>query len=226
MPKPSIIAFEGIDGSGKETQCKLLAEHFRAHGKRVWIADYPRYDQFFGREIGKLLSGQDLGRSASTLDPKSMALWYALDRRSDYDRTSEQWLASDYVLLNRSTLSSMVYQSLRAADLEHMLNWIEQLEFEELGIPRPDLFLVFDVSPKSSASNMQKKGVREYTASELDVYEGDPDLQVRSWRLYHELCRDRADAALVQCEGEQGQLLEKTVILNSVREILIKRSLL
>ncbi|AQY63677.1 dTMP kinase [Pseudomonas veronii] len=226
MAKPNIIAFEGIDGSGKETQCKLLADYLRASGKIVWVADYPRYEMFFGREIGLLLSGQERGRSASTLDPKSMALWYALDRRSDYDRNSEQWLASDYVLLNRSTLSSMVYQSLRSVDPDCMLEWVEQLEFEELGIPRPDLFLIFNVSPKSSASNMQKKGARGYTDSELDVYEGDQDLQVGSWKLYNHLCETRADTERVSCEDLSGKLIEKTTILGSVCEILVKRSLL
>ncbi|MFJ4347391.1 hypothetical protein [Pseudomonas sp. NPDC089401] len=226
MSKPIIIAFEGIDGSGKETQCKLLAEHLRGLGKTVWIADYPRYEEFFGKEIGQLLSGQDKQRSASTLDPKSMALWYALDRRSDYDRNSANWDASDYVLLNRSTLSSMVYQSLRATEPQVMLDWVARLEFEELRVPKPDLFFVFDVSPKSTAANMQKKGTRAYTDSELDVYEGDQDLQVRSWKLYRSLCESRDDVALVPCEIEPGQLKEKAVILDTVCQLLAKRSML
>src|SRR5690606_34355749 len=111
--------------------------------------------QFFGREIGKLLSGENIGQSADTVDPKSMALWYAIDRRSDYDRTREHWAAADFVLLNRSTLSRMGCQSLRSDDPAHIVNWTTKLEFGVLRTPRPGVLLIFHVSPTISALNIK-----------------------------------------------------------------------
>lgn len=224
--KPIVIAFEGIDGSGKATQCNMMADDLRNQGFTVLIADYPRYEEFFGLEIGLLLSGKDKDRSAATLDPKSMALWYAADRLSDYAKHRHLWDVCDFVLLNRSTMSSMVYQALRAEEPLAMMHWVARLEFDELGVPKPDLFFVFDVSPKSSAANMQAKATRSYTEEALDVYEGDKDLQVKSWELYRSLYATRPDVALVPCEVKAGQLREKEEILESARQVLIERSLL
>lgn len=226
MNKPKIIAFEGIDGSGKETQCKLLCDHIESLGRRVVIASYPQYSSFIGREIGRLLSATDPLLSAKTLDSKSMALWYALDRWAHFEANTSLWNNAEYVLLNRSTMSSMVYQSLRSETPENIVQWVEELEFEVLHLPRPDLFVIFDVSPISSAQNMKKKSSREYTASELDVYEGDSSLQIRSWRTYRRLACDRADSALIGCEDGKGQLLDIGAIFEKVRLELTSRSLL
>lgn len=226
MKGPRVLAFEGIDGSGKETQCRLLREHLEASGCRVLVASYPQYGSFFGKEIGQLLSATNPMHSARTLDPKSMALWYALDRWAHFDSTSEQWAQAEFVLLNRSTMSSMVYQSLRSDHPEETLDWVEQLEFEVLHLPRPDLFVVFDVSPKSSAQNMKRKSQREYFDGELDVYEEDESLQIRSWKAYRQLANAREDSELVICENGQGELLDTGMVFERVLATLQSRSLL
>src|SRR6266511_2463740 len=104
-----LVAVEGLDGAGKSTQVALLASALSA----VDVVSFPRYDTFFGRHIRHLLDGEG-EVSAQSVDPRSMALWYALDR--------VQWArdrkpATDgVVLLNRYTLSNAVYQSARAGD--------------------------------------------------------------------------------------------------------------
>ncbi len=71
-----IIAFEGIDGTGKGTQMERAACRLLAAGRRVERLSFPIYSSFFGREDGKLLTGSD-GVRADTVDGKSMALWFA-----------------------------------------------------------------------------------------------------------------------------------------------------
>ena len=68
-----VIALEGIDGSGKGVQFKLLRSELEESGYKVGVLDFPCYDSFFGKEIGKLLSGED-GVDTLKLDPKSMSL--------------------------------------------------------------------------------------------------------------------------------------------------------
>jgi len=110
-----IIAFEGIDGTGKTVQLKRLADRLAAEGRyRVHTLSFPMYDTFFGAECGRLLSGSG-GVSANDVDGKSMALWYALDRFEAFQ--SRDLSSTDVLLINRYVLSNAVYQSVRDRDL-------------------------------------------------------------------------------------------------------------
>ena len=75
-----VIAFEGIDGSGKGVQVNEVAARLRSMDKKIRIQDFPVYSGFYGKEIGKMLSGEYAVR-ADEVDPRSMSLWYALDRQ-------------------------------------------------------------------------------------------------------------------------------------------------
>lgn len=76
MRKTKIIAFEGIDGSGKTLQWDLLTARLRSEGYRVGTKSFPIYESFFGSQVGRLLRGQPL--RADEVDSRSMCLWYAL----------------------------------------------------------------------------------------------------------------------------------------------------
>jgi dTMP kinase len=54
-----LIAIEGIDGSGKGTQSRILVERIRQTGRKVELISFPRYEEtFFGRLIGSFLNGE------------------------------------------------------------------------------------------------------------------------------------------------------------------------
>jgi hypothetical protein len=104
-----ILAIEGIDGAGKETQAELLRDRLVGRGWSVRMLSFPVYSSFFGQSIRQLLDGQ-LGAgdvSADAVDPRSMALWYALDRweafRDPDLRRAGSAAREDCLLLNRSS---------------------------------------------------------------------------------------------------------------------------
>jgi dTMP kinase len=158
-----LVAVEGLDGAGKSTQVSLLAQALSA----VDVVSFPRYDTFFGRHIRALLDGAG-PVSAQTVDPRSMALWYALDRV----QWARSFTPSGVVLLNRYVLSNAVYQSARAED-PALLDWVLRLEFEELELPRPDVTVVLDVPPSVSAARVAHRGAG------ADVYERSAGLLAR-----------------------------------------------
>ena len=69
-----LIAIEGIDGSGKGTLAKTLAELLRRDGQTVLVIRYPRYRSGpFGRMIGAYLNGKGVGSNRSPMPlPVSM----------------------------------------------------------------------------------------------------------------------------------------------------------
>src|SRR5690606_11322964 len=121
--------FEGIDGSGKTVQIKLIKEILVTKGYKVLELSFPNYNSFFGKQIGELLSGNS-SVNANTVDVKSMSLWYAVDRWKEFQSVNVS--NYDIILLNRFTLSSAVYQSIRneSYDWEEITEWVFNLELK------------------------------------------------------------------------------------------------
>ena len=210
MKKPIIIAFEGIDGSGKGVQLKEANNRLIEKGYKVGVMDFPAYDSFFGKEIGVFLSGKE-ETTASNMDVKSMSLWYAMDRWHAFKNVDLSRF--DIVLLNRSTLSNAVYQSNRMEDSEKgslLISWIHELEYDILGIPKPDLFIVFDVTTENSKRNVSLKGHRDYVGDSADVYEKSEELLRKVRHGYIEAAKHFNNVWLLNCTqgGEMRPITE------------------
>ncbi len=200
---PFIVAIEGIDGSGKTVQTDLLEQYFVSKGKNVLNLSFPVYDSFYGQEIGRLLSGRDK-YDATNVDPKSMSLWYALDRKH---RISQVDLYQyDVVVINRYTLSSVVYQGVRSDCSTSVEDWIFELEHKEMGLPVPDLYIVLDVDHSSSRGNVSSKGTRDYVGDSADVYESSSDIINKSRDKYLQISKSVCDIAILNCMSEDGKL--------------------
>jgi dTMP kinase len=177
-----IVAVEGLDASGKTTQARLLGDAFTAAGRRVTHLSFPRYETFFGQRIRTLLDGTE-PTTANTLDPRSMALWFAMDR---WDAV--RGLApTDVLIINRWTLSNAVYQGARAAAMnpsagDTIFDWVIKLETEVLALPQPTVGVLLDISVDES---MKRARDRARDLGETpDVYEAHTELLSESRRLY------------------------------------------
>ena len=200
-----IIAFEGIDGTGKTVQLQRLFDRLAAEGKyRVETVSFPMYDTFFGAECGRLLSGSG-GVRANEVDQRSMALWYALDRFEAFrDRDLSN---TDVLLINRYVLSNAVYQSVRERDLgkPDLLDFVLELEYAHFRIPKADAHIVLDMNPEQAYENVGKKGFREYVGDQPDIYEALPDIQKRARQKYIDYSQRMAGIHIIPCM-EQNRL--------------------
>lgn len=217
-----ILAFEGIDGTGKSVQMQRLSEALRARGLSVLEISFPMYDTFFGEMIGRYLTAKD-GVAANRVDGKSMALWFALDRFEAFQNLD--YSGCDVLLINRYVLSNAVYQSIRDIDLDKpdILDFCLELEHKHFGIPVPDLHLVLDMDTEDAANNVDKKGFRDYVGNARDVYESIDSIQARARKKYAEYAARIPNVRLIPCM-ENGRLLPIDVIaervLNAVLPIL------
>ncbi len=222
--KTRIIAMEGIDGSGKGVQYRLLRDALISFGYTVATRDFPAYDSFFGGEIGKLLAGSE-GVWADQVDGKSMALWFALDRLESFRgyRDGE----ADILILNRYVLSNAVYQSIRDIDLgkPDIAEWVFHLEYERFGLPRPDVNLVFSIAPEEAEANVGKKGFRDYVGAGRDVYEASHDIQTRAMAQYLAYAARYGDIAVIPCMAE-GALRPAGEIGEAVLGVLRERGVI
>ncbi len=222
--KTKIITIEGIDGSGKTVQFDLLAAELEKRGFTVSKRSYPVYDSYFGGQVGRFLSAAD-GVRATDVDQKSMALWFAMDRFDDLHgyRDGE----TDFMLINRYVLSNAVYQSIRDCDIgkPDIVDWVFDLEYNKLGLPRPDLNLFFDVETERAGKNVDSKGFRSYIGGGRDVYEASKSIQQRAREKYAEVAERYDDVEIITCT-DNGVMLPPEVIAEKVLAVLKERGLI
>ena len=221
--KTRIITIEGIDGSGKTVQYNKLLEGLAAMGYSVDTKSFPVYEAFFGKQVGRLLSGEE-GVFATEVDQKSMALWFAMDRWAAFaDWKDGEY---DYLIINRYVLSNAVYQSIRDRDLDRpdIMDWVFDLEYGQLGLPRPDVNIFFDVAAESAGRNVDKKGFREYVGEGRDVYERSLGMQERARNMYLTAAERYDDVVIINCM-HGGAMLPPETISARVMEILHEREI-
>lgn len=220
-----VIAFEGVDGCGKGTQVKLVNEKLTEMGFKTIVLDFPRYDTFFGKQIGKLLSGED-GYTINDIDVLSAALWFAVDRAQAFKDIDIHDF--DYVLMNRSTLSNVAYQAARCEGIlrrGYVTEFIWKLE-HELGIPMPDIFIIYDVDGEALKSNIMNRDKKEYLNKEdKDVYEKDDDFLERVqafYRHYREIRGIKYNVNIINASVE-GKMLPENIITSITMTIITEK---
>ncbi len=163
-----LIAFEGLDQSGKQTQAELLRDHLKQEGRKSRLVSFPDYGTSIGEEIARALAGErDYGADV-------MQLLYVANR---YERKDDlkRWLDGGLILVSdRYVASSVAYGEafgLNAAWLTEMQRFL----------PPPALTILLDIAPETA---VQRKSV------DRDRYERDLALQGRVRESY----RRQADA--------------------------------
>ena len=141
-----LIAFEGLDGSGKSTQLELLAAHLRATGCDVVTT----------REPTEFPSGQrirEMARSGEQLEPEEELRWFVEDRRVHVDQVIRPELRAERIVLtDRYYLSTVAYQGARGLDYEKIL------ADSEAEFPIPDLVLLLEIDPQIAFERVHARG--------------------------------------------------------------------
>ena len=133
-----LIAFEGMDQSGKQTQAERLSERLVAAGGRVQLLSFPDYRTPIGVEIGRALRGErDFG-------PDVMQLLYVANRH-EWKPAIDAALASGVtVVCDRYTASSVAYGEAHGLDPA----WLREIQSH---LPHADLTVLLDIAPDASA---------------------------------------------------------------------------
>lgn len=190
MTKGKFIVIEGSDGSGKSTQFRQLQTYFESQNKQVVVYKFPQYDQPSSFFVKEYLNG-NYG-SADELGAYTPSLFYALDRFHAAQGIRQHIADGKIVLCDRYIGSNMAHQGQKLhdpAEQTKYLKWLHEIEFDMLGIPRPDLNVVLLVSATIAYDLMSRRDdTRQYTDKRQDIHEADINHLSRAVKMYEKLC--------------------------------------
>ena len=201
MSKGRLIVLEGLDGSGKATQAKLLAEHLAAQGLPVREITFPDYASDSSALVKMYLAGR-FGEKPDDVNAYAASSFYAVDRYASYKMDWGSFYENGGIIIaDRYTTSNAVHQcsKLPPEQWEEYLHWLFDYEFRLLELPAPDRVIYLQVDPDVS----QKLMTRRYHGDETkkDVHEKDTEYLARSRRAA-EFCAHHLGWDTVHCTAD------------------------
>jgi dTMP kinase len=175
-----LIAFEGLDQSGKQTQAELLRDRLKQDGHKSRLVSFPDYGTSIGEEIARALQGE------REYGPDVMQLLYVANR---YERKPDlqRWLDGGLVLVcDRYQASSVAYGEAFGLDAA----WLTDMQ---KFLPQAALTIMLDIAPETAAKRK---------ASDRDRYERDLALLGRVRQSY---ARQAAAGGWVVIDGERSK---------------------
>lgn len=185
------IVFEGLDGTGKTTQIKILAEYIRAKGEEVALTCEPTAHPT-GRLIRRVLSGE------VTATPWSLAALFLSDRivhNTNCEDGIEKMLSEGKtVISDRYYYSTFAYQG-HEADLE----WTMKMHSDCPEIRKPDLVLFLTMSPEKCIERIRANRPDEA----IEIYENTESLTKisRQFDAVFEKLKDSENIVYIDADG-------------------------
>ena len=188
--KGKLIIIEGLDGSGKSTQIEILRQKAQQAGKQVRQIKFPNYAEDSSALVRAYLAGE-LG-SLHEINAYAASVLYSVDRYATFRRhMKEDYDNGCIFLLDRYTTANMYHQTtkLPKEEWDSFLDWLEDLEYGKMGLPKPDLVLYLDMKPQTAKKLMENRYHGD--ESKKDLHEADFS--------YLLSCRDAALYAAQRC---------------------------
>ena len=212
--RSKIIVIEGLDGSGKATQTKILAEKLESRGLKVRKLEFPDYSNPSSALV-KMYLGGEFGSKPEDVNAYAASAFYAVDRVASY----MQFWKKDYqdgtvILSDRYATSNIIYQMAKVEDSqrEQFIEWQADFEYKKLGLPEADAVIYLDVDPDVSQKLMEQR------------YQGDnskKDLHESNLKFLLS-CRKSALYAAEKCGWQQQAMrFRQPGIPESCRTLLI-----
>lgn len=171
-----LIVIEGTDSSGKETQTRKLYERLEKEITNVRKLSFPNYKSPACEPVKMYLAGA-FGDNALDINPYPVSTMFAIDRYASYKMEWEKFYQDGGIIVtDRYTTSNMIHQASKIESIDkknEYLDWLEELEYSKMGIPRPDLIIFLNM-PTETAAELMAQRKNKITGEDIkDIHEKD-----------------------------------------------------
>lgn len=174
-----LIAIEGVDGSGKQTQTKELLERLKKENRRVMGISFPNYDSP-ASSLVKMYLGGAFGQDAQSINAYQASTFFAADRYASW--MTGPWRSvyeeGGLIIADRYTTANMLHQAGKIEDpdeRQNFLSWLEEFEYGLYGIPRPDLVFYLDMPLDFQAKLTKDRHNKIDDSLVLDIHEANKE---------------------------------------------------
>lgn len=186
-----LIAVEGVDGAGKRTQVSGLQTAFEAMGLEVVTYSFPDYaHSFLGKTVQSMLMGE-FG-PATEIHPVLSATLFSVERSEKGKHIQSDLASGKLVICDRYVYSNVAHQACRLPVNERRTfqMWVEGLEFDILGLPRPSATILLDVLDDEAERRRTSRSIAAQGTRPLDQYEMDEVGLATARTIYQKLASD------------------------------------
>ena len=215
------IVIEGLDGSGKSTQLKMLREYLDHKNVPFKYLHFPRLEEgVYGKLIARFLRGE-MGAN-DKVDPYLVALMFAGDR-TDASQLVRGWMDDGYlVIVDRYVYSNIAFQCAKLSnskDREALREWILDFEFGYNELPKPEVNLFLNVPmefTREQLKNARDGDDRAYLKGARDIHEESLDFQEQVRQVYLSLAEHVEDLEIIHCMDQEGRMLAPEAISDMI----------
>ena len=191
MRKGKIIVIEGTDGSGKNTQMKLLSRKFEERNVKFRAISFPCYEKPSSSLVKMYLDG-DFGTDAMEVSPYIASTFFAVDRYAEYKTDFGKFYNDGGIIISdRYVSSNMLHQASKIdnkKEKEKFLNWLFDLEYNIYKIPKPDKVIFLNM-PIEYSSKLLKNRDNRFEYKKEDIHEKNIEYMKKSYETACELSK-------------------------------------
>ena len=225
------VDIEGLDGSGKSTQIRLLKSYLDSKKTRYKYLHFPRTDSpVYGQMVARFLRGE-FG-NVDTVNPYLVALLYAGDRENA-KRIIKRWISEDYiVIVDRYVYSNIAFQCAKvdtSEEKKELEKWVLNLEYGYNKIASPSISIYLHVPLEfiiNKLADRRPRNDRTYLNGKVDIHEASIELQKKVEIEYLKLVDKNSDFHIVNCSATDGNMLSPEVINSEIIKILFSQNII
>ncbi|MEG0515542.1 MAG: deoxynucleoside kinase, partial [Cetobacterium sp.] len=216
-----LIVIEGTDSSGKETQTAMLFEKLSKEIKKIRKISFPNYNSPACAPVKMYLAGE-FGTDAEKVNPYPASTMYAIDRYASYKTDWGNFYKDGGIIItDRYTTSNMVHQASKidnSKEKEIYLSWLEDLEYNKMEIPRPDLVIFLNMPTETAQKLMAERKNKITGEDKKDIHEKNVEYLKKSHKNACEISKKYSWKEIECVENNRLKTIEE--ISNEVFELV------
>ncbi|MGN0162256.1 MAG: dTMP kinase [Candidatus Ornithomonoglobus sp.] len=222
-----LIAIEGTDSSGKQTQSELVYNELTERGIPARLVSFPAYESESSALVKMYLSG-DFGREPQDVNAYTASTFYAVDRFATYRKDwKKDYDAGTVIVADRYVPSNMIHQAAKIEnkrEKKRFIDWLVELEYGHFGLPVPDVTMFLNMPPESAARLMADRSNKIDNSDKKDIHESNLTYLKKSYDNALLVARARSwqEVSCVDSDGNVRSIAEINADIMKILDDILK----